>query len=320
MSHTGHSHSWPAFPDGKRFAFTIFDDTDCATVERTKPFYDLLHELGLRTTKSVWVLPSRGNFSGQSLRDHEYRDFILDLEVNGFEIALHNVGDGTFTRNEILSALDEFEAIIGHGPRLHTNHVSNPDNIYWYADRFEWPFNLAYRLAYRLKHGGWPSSGGSAPETPHFWGDECKRRIMYMRNLTFNKVNTLASDPRMPYLVTRKQPYSNYWFSSSDAQDAVAFKRLLSADGCDELERSGGACIVYTHTAAGFVTGGKVDSEVESCLRDLARRNGWFVPVGTLLDHLRSHNGGADPGYLYRIALNFRWVYDRVVKRFTVGR
>jgi len=42
-----------AWPNGKRFAFTIVDDTDWAAVERVKPVYDLLARLGLKTTKTT---------------------------------------------------------------------------------------------------------------------------------------------------------------------------------------------------------------------------------------------------------------------------
>ena len=45
-----------AWPDDRRFAFTIFDDTDNATLANIVPVYDLLAELGFRTTKSVWLL------------------------------------------------------------------------------------------------------------------------------------------------------------------------------------------------------------------------------------------------------------------------
>ena len=44
------------FPEGRKFAFTILDDTDDATVENVRPVYDLLTELGFRTTKTVWPL------------------------------------------------------------------------------------------------------------------------------------------------------------------------------------------------------------------------------------------------------------------------
>jgi len=44
-----------AWPDGKRFAFTIFDDTDGTTLLNGPPIYDALTRHGLRITKSVWI-------------------------------------------------------------------------------------------------------------------------------------------------------------------------------------------------------------------------------------------------------------------------
>lgn len=44
------------FPEQKRFAFSILDDTDDATVENVKPVYDTLMEYGFRTTKTAWPL------------------------------------------------------------------------------------------------------------------------------------------------------------------------------------------------------------------------------------------------------------------------
>ena len=47
-----------AWPEGRDFAFTVFDDADSQTLENGRPIYELLGGLGLRTTKSVW--PVRG--------------------------------------------------------------------------------------------------------------------------------------------------------------------------------------------------------------------------------------------------------------------
>ena len=81
------------FPDGKKFAFTIVDDTDLATLERIKPLYDVMYAAGLRTTKTVWVVEHSDDpeytDKGATLRDPVYRAFILDLKSKGFEIALH---------------------------------------------------------------------------------------------------------------------------------------------------------------------------------------------------------------------------------------
>ena len=40
------------WPDNKKFAFTIFDDTDRANLENIKIVYDFLNKLGFKTTLS----------------------------------------------------------------------------------------------------------------------------------------------------------------------------------------------------------------------------------------------------------------------------
>ena len=49
------------WPQGKRFAFTIIDDTDRSNVENIGPVYDFLYENGFITTKTVWPLSPRGS-------------------------------------------------------------------------------------------------------------------------------------------------------------------------------------------------------------------------------------------------------------------
>ena len=114
-------------PEGKKFIFTIIDDTDDAFHDKIKPIYDLLYKNGLKTTKTVWVYPVRDpKYSkGDSLSDLFYRDFILDIKNKGFEIALHNVGSGDYIRSEIIKGLDDFKKIIGNFPKLHINHSYN---------------------------------------------------------------------------------------------------------------------------------------------------------------------------------------------------
>jgi hypothetical protein len=105
-----------SLPNSKRFAFTIFDDTDNSTVQNVKPVYDLLTDLGFQTTKSVWVYPPRGRFTGSCLQDPGYLSWILKLQADGFEIGLHNVGDGAFTRREIHEGLEIYRSLLGHYP------------------------------------------------------------------------------------------------------------------------------------------------------------------------------------------------------------
>ena len=44
------------WPNNKRFAFTIFDDTDRANLKDNQLVYQCLNELNFKTTKSVWML------------------------------------------------------------------------------------------------------------------------------------------------------------------------------------------------------------------------------------------------------------------------
>jgi hypothetical protein len=311
----------PSYPGGARFAFSVFDDADFATVANSAPVYRLLADSGILTTKSVWVYPPRGSFDGECLLDPTYRDWIVELKAQGFEIGLHNVGDGDFARREILDGLDIFRDIVGSYPRAHANHVSNADCIYWWDRRFEWPFNLLYRLAYRLRHGPLRRRPGDDPSSPHFWGDAVKEHVSYIRNLTFNGIDTLACDPRMPYRVRSKEAFSNLWFSSSDGQRIEEMRDLLSEANVDALEETAGACIVYTHFASGFVDeAGQVDPVFERRIKYLASKPGWFVPVSTLLDHLAAQGSTDDPGYPYRLARNARWAADRLIKRRRYGR
>jgi hypothetical protein len=96
---------------------------------------------------------------------------------------------------------------------------------------------------------------------------------------------------------------------------------LLSEANVDTLEADGGACIVYTHFASGFVDAtGQVDQEFARRIRYLASKRGWFVPVSTLLDHLAAQGSTDDPGYPYRLTRNARWAADRLRKRQRYGR
>ncbi|RZU38914.1 hypothetical protein BDD14_0222 [Edaphobacter modestus] len=47
---------------------------------------------------------------------------------------------------------------------------------------------------------------------------------------------------------------------------------------------------MYAHFACGFVKDGIVHARTEELLRRLAARNGWFVPVSTLLAFFASND------------------------------
>lgn len=270
------------WPGEAQFAFTICDDTDNATVENVRPVYDLLTELGLRTTKTVWVFPPdpAHGFTGQCLQDSEYRDFVLDLRDRGFELALHGFRSGDSTREMIEDGLREYLEIVGAPPTIHVNHARNRDNVHW---------GNAWLPRWRRRFGR-PDPAqdfeGDRRDSPHFWGDLLRKHLRYVRGRTFSGIDTLAIDPYMPYHLPRF-PFVDRWFSSSDGADADRFVALLREENLEALQQNRGACIVYTHFASGFVDGdGRVREDVRNALSRVAARPGWFVPVTALLDHL----------------------------------
>lgn len=296
---------WPA---GKAFAFTVVDDTDEATLANVRPVYDLLTELGMRTTKTVWPLAPTAapRYGGQSLEDDDYRAWVLELRDRGFEIALHGTTDHPSTRLRIEEGLAYYREVIGSDPRIHVNHDGQTEGIYWGEARLDQPARSLYRLANRVARQD-RRHYGHVPDSPYFWGDLCRQRIEYVRNFVFSDINTLKQDPMMPYH-DRRRPYVRYWFSGSNGAEIGPYLSLLSEANQDRLVAEGGACIVYTHFALGFVEDGRLNPRFESLMRRLAGMPGWFVPASTLLDHLRgrvSWRPAANPLTLWRMQLRF---------------
>jgi hypothetical protein len=304
------------FPGGKRFAFTIFDDTDVATVANIGPIYRLLHDLGMRTTKTVWPLPcpeGSPDFSeSETLADPGYRSLMNELHGRGVELTWHCATMESSTRERTELAMERFRAEFGHFPRLHANHAMNRENIYWGTARLD---DSLLRRALRASTGvNGDYFAGHDPKSVYWWGDLCAQRIVYGRNLTFNEVDVTSINPSMPYRDPAR-PLVPWWFSASDAEDVDEFVELLRPAAIDRLERDGGVCIVATHLGKGYVRDGAVDPAARMCLEELARRDGWFVPVGELLDFLRSRRATAElPSQEWR-RMQWRWARDLVVRK-----
>lgn len=309
------------WPKNKKFAFTIVDDTDKATVENIKPVYDYLYKSGVITTKTVWALPSRDKFGGESLSDDLYKLFIQDLASKGFEIGFHGAGSGNFNRDETLMALEIVRESIGKKISMHINHAWNSDNLYWQDKRFTFPLNLIYRLIRKFIIKREVKSLGDEEGSCSFWGDVAKKEVKYIRNRVFSGLNTLKNDKYMPYKERAKERYSNYWFSSSDGVDCNAFVNLLSRENIDKLERENGCAIVYTHFAYGFVNEkGELDKQFKECIDYLVSKDGWFVPATEVLDYINDNR--KKEVYLNSVqglSLDFKWFIQRIRRKLFGG-
>ena len=303
--------SWPL---GKQFAFSVFDDTDLSAPGNFEAVYELLGSLGMRTTKSVW--PATGGDlqqrspHGSTCDDAEYLQTLLRLQQSGFEIAYHNSYYEGLPRQRVEQALERFKTLFGSYPSSMANHAESSEGIYWGHDRLSGLVRTLYRVINR-RFGANPHQG-HIPDSPYFWGDLCQARIRYVRNFVFGAIDTLAACPVMPYHDPLR-PYVQAWFAASNGQVLRDCLKLLTEKNQDALERSGGACIVYTHLGSGFQHGHTVDKGFSRLLRRIASKDGWFVPVSTLLEHIRSQRGLVTLSTAQRRNLEWRWFAHKLV-------
>ena len=313
--------SSPAFPGDARFAFTIMDDTDDATVGNVRPIYRLLESLGMHTTKTVWPVRceegSRNFAAADTLDVPDYRDFVVDLQRRGFEIAFHCATMESSQRERTARALSRFTETFGAPPRVHANHSFNRENLYWGVHRIDDPLlRFMYRAALKQPDDFYQ---GHVPGSAFWWGDLCTAQIQYVRNLSFEEINLCRVNPSMPYTDARR-PHARWWFSASDAENADAFVELMTVENQERLEAEGGVCIVATHLGKGFCPGGAVRDDVRQVLVSLAARPGWFVPVGPMLDLLRERRStNSLPANEWR-RMQWRWVRDLIVRRLAARR
>lgn len=296
------------WPCGKRFAFSIFDDTDLSAPGNYEKVYDLLGDLGMRTTKSVWPVcgegqPARGP-EGSTCEDKEYLNHVLGLQRAGFEIGYHNSSHSGVCREEISRALDRFRELFGAYPVCMSNHENCPEAIYWGPARLSQPLRTAYRLGTR-RLSRRPQQG-HIQGSRYFWGDLCYERIKYVRNWVFSDIDTLRACPVMPYHDPAR-PYVRAWFSSTNASWLGDYLKCMTEQRQDELEESGGACILYTHFGTDFQTNSTLDARFVALMRRFAKKQGWFVPVSRLLDYIREQRGTTRLSYMARERLEWKW-------------
>lgn len=304
------------WPDGKAFAFTIFDDTDLSRLPGIRRVYDFLAECGFRTTKSVWPVKGDGppRVGGATCEDPEYLAWVLELQREGFEIGFHNATYHTSTREETIHGLDTFREMFGHDPHSMAAHAGCREALYWGDSRVSGWRWLAYNLLDRFRHRN--KFRGHDANSPYFWGDVCRERVRYVRNFVFGELDTLESCPMMPYHDPRR-PYVAQWFASSEGATGPSFVHAIRESEQDRLAERGGACIMYTHLAAGFQEDGELVPEFKRRMRRLAEMNGWFVPVHALLDHIREQRGEHTLTDGERARLERRWLIHRIRTRGT---
>ncbi len=275
------------WPDNKRFAFTVFDDPDSQSLEAGEAVYGFLADCGLRTTKGVWPVrgPLKASDNGITCADDGCVPWLHSLQRAGFEIGFHNATSHTSTREETVCGLERFAELFGNNPRAMAHHYHCNENLYWGEHRLTGVHRAFYNLLTRFQHHN--RYFGHCEGHPYFWGDVCREKITYVRNFVFPGINTLRECPFMPYHDPRR-PYVNFWYASSEGANVRSMNDRITEAAQDRLEEEGGACVMYTHFGHGYHEGGAVNARFRELILRISRKNGWFVPVSTLLDYLRS--------------------------------
>jgi len=299
------------WPDNKQFAFTIFDDTDVATLGNIRPFYEFLSSIGLRTTKSVWPLSCKNRnsdfYGSQTLEDPAYCEYIKSLQNRGFEIAYHGARMESSDRETVKKSLLKFKNTLSNYPFSYASHAGNRENIYWGQERFSFTlFKMLYRFLDLSKTSCFE---GEDPTSRFYWGDIAKKHIRYTRSFSFDEINLFNITPLICYLNSRK-PLVNFFFISSDADNVEAFNYLLRPKNQKKLENEGGICIISTHIGKGFVKNDDVHPVTQRLIESLSQKNGWFPTVTQLLDFLLSLNFNRreiTPLELFKIEAQWFW-------------
>lgn len=269
------------------FAFLVVDDTDCARLPEIAEVYDVLYKNGLKTNKTIWVYPPRDepkNF-GDTLSDPNYLEWVKTLQNRGFEIGLHNVGSGSFNRDEILNGLELFKNTLGSYPEIHVNHSYNPDNIYSGEERFGRVFSAILKRLYPNYKG----FQGNQPGSKHFWGDVHKKHIRFSRNVELPGLDIGKYVSQVPFLYKNKKEYSNYWYPVTFAPNPWMWNKMVNPKSIEKLKRNRGAAIVYTHFGYYHMEHGSIDPNFVKSVDYLGNQNGWYVTLSEFMDYQLKH-------------------------------
>ena len=299
------------WPEGKRFAFTIFDDPDSQTLEAGREVYAFLRDCGLRTTKAVWPIRGNGISSDNGITCDEPGSvpWLQGLQEVGFEIGYHNATSHTSDRSQTIRGLDRFASLFGHDPHSMANHYYCDEDIYWGEHRLTGVNRTVYNILTRGRYRD--RFAGHVPGHPYFWGDLCRQRIKYVRNFVFADINTLKACPFMPYHDPLR-PYVNYWYASSEGSNVSTFNHRVRECEQDRLEEEQGASIMYTHFGHCYYENGRLNSRFRALMERLSKKNGWFVPVSTLLDFLAQQVPARTITDQQRTRLERRWLLHKI--------
>ncbi len=281
------------YPFGYSCAISLIDDTDLSTFSHMKAMYQYLSRKNIQCTRTVWPFKTSklsGDYkcisnTGITLQDKNYVKFCKDLQLDGFEIAMHTASGGNSKRNETIDAYNYFMDCFEHPPYTNIMHGRNKENLYWGKSCVN---NSIMQKAISVLEP--QDFGGHVKDSPYFWGDICKKHTLYVRQFETLQLNTSKFDQAMPYHDPKK-PFVNWWFSASYGE-GIRFYQLLKKENISNLIKEQGASVIHLYLRH-YVQSNRnkhvVDKLFQNKIEELASyKNIWFTPVYKLLNRIRA--------------------------------
>jgi predicted TIM-barrel fold metal-dependent hydrolase len=110
------------------------------------------------------------------------------------------------------------------------------------------------------------------------------------------------------------RPFVSAWYGSSEGSNVTRLVDTLSERNQDRLEEEGGACVIYTHFGHGYVRDAGLHARFKQLMTRLSRKNGWFVPVSTLLDYLARQRDDHTITDQQRRLIEQRWLWGKLCR------
>lgn len=122
---------------------------------------------------------------------------------------------------------------------------------------------------------------------------------------------SIHSKPARLCPIMIQRPFVNFWFASSEGPNVESFNKCISEENQDRLEE-GGVCIMYMHFASGFNKNNSINLRFKFLMERPSQKNGWFVPVSSLLDFLLELKGHRNIINTERNRLERKWLLHKI--------
>ena len=283
------------------FGYTIHDDTDTYDYTNGNEIYLEYYDLGFLTSISTWAWDVGGAWNKVGFVDNEtQREWLLDLQSKGFELALHSATASSDIRNNTLAAFNNWSLYFGF-PMMYIEHgtsniehlvtgsgavsgssvylldLVNTSNVSYY-----WNFDCYANENYRTTrensstfYNGWKAYEESIdPITGERWSNG---EVSLFPNYT-NPQALLCNTTNTGTAINLTSMIGKIHIRDRAHTVTHGIRPLYSPTHIFELQETHDLTMMYTHSK-------NITLFTNHTLTEIARYDGYFVPAGVLLDY-----------------------------------